>query len=256
MKPRTYVMRPVPHAERIMSAAHVVKFDRDEGVKFYRMECEVKVEEYLKLGDVGETLGDWFDHTDDFIVRIRAPKGLQVVEPPKGFIGLLRGGYPPVELVVLGSAGAESLAEFQEWAISQLNTAQMGPAQVPEKIEDVEVATPFGSTFRMELFVRSRSPRNLSANSVPYNWLLYFAEEGPQKVMIGYVIPDARYEQFSRALQQSLETLALSSKFSDSLARTKGEMFVKKEKERIIKVIVQFEESEKGWTGRYAGGPR
>jgi hypothetical protein len=169
---------------------------------------------------IDSALGDRFDHIEDFTVSIRVPKGVQALEPPQDFLGLLQGGSPPLEVIIFGSTGQETLAEFQQVAVGKLNQAQKGPGQAAQPLPDQTVTTLYGNQLQMKLLgansQRNLAPAGAAANSVPYFWHMYFAEEGSQKVMIAFLTPEAKFAEYQEAINLSLQTLALASKFSQA----------------------------------------
>jgi hypothetical protein len=164
-------------------------------------------------------LGDPFTSGDP--IWFRPPKTVQLVQqpddPPK-FTALFQGGTPMVEVILYHSAGGESMPDFENAAMAVLNGAQKGPGGQLQRMDQATVTSMHdNSSITFNLF-SAQAPRQLGGadgqpgQAVACNWLVYFTEEPPQKIMVAYIIPDSLYEQISSELQKSLEGLALGTK--------------------------------------------
>ena len=79
----------------------------------YTTRMKRTLENWQKKMDIASTLGERFDRTEDFIVSIMALKGLQTAEAPPEFLGLLRGGDPPVEASCGNPRRSETTWQYQ-----------------------------------------------------------------------------------------------------------------------------------------------
>ncbi len=177
-----------------------------------------------KIAELNRLLGPAFESPNtEFPLWFRPPKPTELrglpAELETVFIGLFQGNEASgnlIEVVIMGSAGTESLQEFEQKSFAALNTAQRGPGIASSKQESADVACMHGGNTLYEVFSvggeRAVASQTGQAANAGYQWVFYFTEEPPQKVLIAFIIPDAQYESFTNALVKSLESLALSSK--------------------------------------------
>jgi hypothetical protein len=167
-------------------------------------------------------LGLAFDAAGDFSVWFRPPNPTSLVATPEQFLALFQGSDPNgpiIEVILMGSGGAESLAEFQANALNALKATQKYPAQDPDKIQEPQSFTSMhdNSVLTFDLY-QSAGKRQIqaagaaAASPLDYQWLIYFGEEQPQKIMVCFIIPDSKYSEFQKALTTCMESLALGSK--------------------------------------------
>ena len=98
---------------------------------------------FEKRAERERLLGVYFQPAGDFSMWIRPPNPTSIVATPdkfaEQFIVWFQGsdpGGPLIEVILKGSAGAESLAEFQQTAFKSLRDAAKFPPQEPDRIPD------------------------------------------------------------------------------------------------------------------------
>ena len=170
------------------------------------------IRNWERLQELDNLLGGALENSE-FGLFIRPPKAAVPVPAPAGFLGLMQGGEPQMEVVVIGSNSTESLAEFQAAAVGTLEGAQKGPGKQMERLEPVVVNFLFGSGGQTQ-FERMyfRGPRPGGNPPADYHWIVCFTEDVSQKVMVAFVIPDAKYADYGPAVDMSLRTLALGAR--------------------------------------------
>jgi hypothetical protein len=185
----------------------------------YSTKMRTTMKNWERDEELRRLLGDPFSTGDP--IWFRPPKTVQLVQqpddPPK-FSALFQGGTPMVEVVLYHSQGGESMPEFETAGLALLNSTQKGPGGQLQRMDPASVTSMHdNSTMTFNLF-SAQAPRQFAGadgqpgQPVACNWLVYFTEEPPQKIMIAYIIPDSLYEQISSELQKSLEGLALGAK--------------------------------------------
>jgi hypothetical protein len=184
---------------------------------------------FEKRAERERVLGVAFDPAE-FTMWFRPPKPTLQVQTPEPFLSLFQGsdaGGPLVEVVLMGSTGAESLAEFQQNAFTALKAALKFPDQDPDRIPDPQSFTSMHDnsvmTFELHQGAGKRQIQPAgggAANALDYQWLIYFGEEQTQKLMVCFIIPDSKYIEFQKALPPSMESIAFASKVP--IARQSG----------------------------------
>jgi hypothetical protein len=173
-------------------------------------------------------LGPAFDGTAEFPMWIRPPKATALRALPPEAEGVLtalfqgnEGTSPLIELAVIGSAGPESLSEFQQKAFADLNKAGKVPGIELKRQDPATVPCMHGGETAFEVF-SGGAARQTAASGPPtnYQWVCYFSEDANQKVLLTFIVPDAVYSAFADPMTRCLESLALGSKVA--AARTGG----------------------------------
>lgn len=181
---------------------------------------------FEKRAERERLLGVAFQPAGDFSMWIRPPNPTIKVATPDQFfdqfIVWFQGsdpGGPLIEVILKGSAGAESLAEFQQNAFTALKAAQKFPAQDPDRIPDPQSFTSMhdNSVMSFELH-QGTGKRQVAAaggaagNPIDYQWLIYLGEDQAQKVMVCFIIPDTKYIEFQKALTTCMESFAFAGR--------------------------------------------
>jgi len=172
-------------------------------------------------------LGEAFQPVGEFQMWIRPPNPTTRVAIPEAlldqFVTWFQGsdpGGPLIEVIIKGSGGSESIAEFQTAAYAALKAAEKFPLQDPEKVPDPQSFTSMhdnrAMTFDLYQGTGKRQTQGAAA-PVDYQWLIYFGEEQTQKIMVCFVIPDSKYSDFQKALTTCMESLALAGKVALAL---------------------------------------
>lgn len=177
---------------------------------------------FEKRAELDRLLGVEFPAAGEFSMWIRPPKPTSLVQTPEQFLALFQGsdlGGPLIEVIIMGSAGVESLGDFQQNAFNALKGAQKFPQQDPERIKDPQSFTSMHdrSAMSFDLYQGAgkrqiQAAGGAAANPIDYQWLIYFGEEQTQKIMVCFIIPDSKYIEFQNALTKCMESLALSGK--------------------------------------------
>ncbi len=159
-----------------------------------------------------------------WIRPIKPTDPVQVPEERKDLVAWFQDAGAQLEVIVMGSAGPESLLEFQRVAIGNVNTAHLGPTGdqlTPLPPESTNAV--YGGQASFERFSGETS-RQVGQNAQPvaYNWQYYFAEDGSQKVMIVFVVPQSRFAELQKAMDLSASTLALGSNLAKAEASGLG----------------------------------
>jgi hypothetical protein len=175
---------------------------------------------YAKRAERERMLGPAIQPEGDFAMSIRPPNPTTLVQTPPPFLLWFQttdATQPLVELLIMGSGGMESLAEFQQTAFNALKAAAKFPPQDPDRIDPLEVTSMHdNSKMTFEQF-QGAGNRQLQQGAAPvgYQWFIFFGEDQSQKIMLCYIIPDSKYPDFYRdELRLSLESLALATKVS------------------------------------------
>lgn len=177
---------------------------------------------FEKRAERDRLLGVVFHPPGEFSMWIRPPNPTSIVETPEQFLAWFQGsdaGGPLIEVILMGSRGAETLAEFQTNAYTALKAAQKFPPQDPEKVQEPQTFTSMhdNSVMTFDLY-QGAGQRQIpaaggaAANPIAYQWLVYFGEEQAQKIMVCFIIPDSKYSDFQKALTTCMESLALAGK--------------------------------------------
>jgi hypothetical protein len=187
----------------------------------YTKVMEAGFKDFEKRAERERLLGQFFQPAGEFSMWIRPPNPTTLVATPEQFadqfIAWFQGGDPGgplIEVLLKGSGGAESMAEFQTAAFNSLKAAQKFPPQDPEKTQEPQTITSMHDNTTMTFDLYHGAGKSAGTN-VDCQWLLYFGEEQSQKIMVCFIIPDAKYVpggDFLKAMTMSLESLALASK--------------------------------------------
>jgi hypothetical protein len=188
---------------------------------WYTQKMERGFATYAIRKELDDLLGPNFQPAVEFPVifrpiKVTEPKG--VPEDRKDLLAWCQGGDPLVELIVMGSAGNESLAEFRRVAFEALQAKHGGPApadfaEQPAQEDD----SLYGGKITFEFFSIQTQRQVAGAQGAPpqavaYNWLVYFTEDGQQKVMLAYVVPDSKYAELYPAVSRSRQSLAIGAR--------------------------------------------
>ena len=172
-------------------------------------------------------LGEAFQPAGDFPMWIRPPKPTSLVATPDQFadqfIAWFQGadaGGPLIEVILKGSAGAETLAEFQQGAFNALRAASKFPPQDPERSQEPPEITSMHDNAKMPFdLYQGVGQRQVpgaggaAGKAAEYQWLIFVGEEQTQKILICFIVPTEKYVEFYRGpLTRCLESLALGGK--------------------------------------------
>jgi hypothetical protein len=143
---------------------------------------------------------------------VETPPELAADTPPK-CLWVFQGDTPPLEVIVAGSSGDQSLPQFQAEALAKLNATGKGPGDAAQKGDNQTIDNMYYGPMTMELY-SAQAPRTLSQGAQPvvYDWFIYFFEDAPHKVMVAFIIPDAKYADYTLPMVTSLGTLAVGAK--------------------------------------------
>jgi hypothetical protein len=182
-----------------------------------RMMNEMKVFELRAQYD--QYLGDPFQPPGDFPVWIRPPKVTTLRALPKELEGVLLGlfqgneaGGNLIEFVIIGSVGDETLTDFVQKSMEAMNKAGKGPGAELSKRDPATVPCMHGGETSFDVYSGGATRQLPGAAPANYQWVYYFTEEGRQKILLAFVIPDENYTAMTNPMVKSLESLALSSK--------------------------------------------
>ena len=195
------------------------------------------VKSFEKRAQRERLLGPSFDPAGDFQMWFRPPLPTTLVATPEAvadqFVVWFQGSEPSgplIQVLIKGSAGTETLAEFQANAYNSLKAASKFPPQDPEKVQDPQTIYSMHDnslmTFELYHVIGNHSippTPGAAPTAVSCHWLIYFAEDQTQKIMVCYIIPDSKYipeSDLLAAMTMSLESLALASKVP--IARQSG----------------------------------
>jgi hypothetical protein len=190
----------------------------------YTQRMRSQMDRFEREAEYDRVLGPAFEGTAEFPMWVRPPKLTELRALPAELEGVFlalfqsQGTGPLIEFIVIGSAGPESLNEFEQKAFASLNKGGKGPGGELKRQEPVAVACLHGGETTFDLY-SGGAARQLAgaATATNYQWVCYFAEEGSQvnqKVMLAFIVPDDQYTAFSGAMVKCLESLALSGKVS------------------------------------------
>ena len=177
---------------------------------------------FEKRAERERMLGLAFQPAGDFPMWIRPPNPTILVATPDQFadqfIAWFQGsdpGAPVIEVILKGSAGAESLTDFQQNAYNALKAAQKFPAQDPERIDPQSFASMHDNSVMAFEQYQAGGKRQVqgAASTVDYQWFIFFGEEQTQKIMVCFIVPESKYVEFYRGpLTKCMESLAMGAK--------------------------------------------
>jgi hypothetical protein len=187
----------------------------------YTQRMRAQVERFEREAEYNRVLGPAFEGTAEFPMWVRPPQATEYRATPKELEGLCLGLFqgnlgsgPLIELVIMGSMGSESLGEFQQKSFGDLNKAGKGLGSELKRQEPASVSCLHGGQTTFEVFSDGAARQLPTGGPTNYQWVCYFAEEGTQKVMLGFIVPDSDYTAFADPMVKCLESLALSGKVS------------------------------------------
>jgi hypothetical protein len=188
----------------------------------YTARMQQRMSRFEKDAEYDRLLGDPFDGTADFAIWVRPPKATTrralPAELEGAAIGLFQGTEGTsalIEVIITGSAGPESLGDFEQKSFAALNKAGKGPSSELKRQDPAEVPCMHGGTTAFEVYSGGAARQVAGAAAATnYQWVCYFAEEGAQKIMVAFIVPDDIYTAFSPAMIKCLESLALAGKVS------------------------------------------
>lgn len=186
----------------------------------YTKNMEEGFKTYESRAELGRLLGDAYSPPGEFQMQIRPPKPagpVQVPEDRKDLVAWFQGGDPILDLVVMGSSGPESLQEFRRVALGNLQAKHAAPAPTDyadrePQIDDSLYPTGGKLTFEFCLIESNRQIAAAPAPAVAYDWIIYFTEEGQQKVMLAYIVHAQKYPELFPAIERSRQSLLLGGK--------------------------------------------
>jgi hypothetical protein len=188
----------------------------------YTNVMRAQMSRFARDAEYDRLLGPAFELGGEFPVWVRPPLPTSLRALPADlegvFLGLFQGnqgGGPLIEVVLMGGAAVDTTSEFQQKAFAALATAGKGPGGDLTKQEPATVTCMHGGTSQFEVF-SGGAKRTLPGSAAPvdYQWVCYFTEEGTQKLMLAFIIPDADYSNFGNAMVKCLESVALAGKVS------------------------------------------
>lgn len=163
-------------------------------------------------------LGPAFEQGGEFPMWIRPPKATTLRALPKELEGVALGLFQSdgsaalIEFVAMGSSGTETLGDFEQKSFAAMEKGGKGPGVELNRQAAAAIRTMHGSDMSFDVFSNGAARQAGSGTPVNYQWVYYFTEEGSQKVMLAFIIPDSSYATFSETMVKCLESLALGSK--------------------------------------------
>jgi hypothetical protein len=193
----------------------------------YTQRMQAQMARFERDAEYDRVLDVPFESVPEFPMWIRPPKPTErrKLDDLEGvFLGLFQGTHPGgalIEVLVMGSAGSETMSEFEQKAFEALNKANKGSGGELKRQDPASVNCMHGGQTSFEVY-SGGGARQFQGAATPtnYQWVCYFAEEGTQKVMIAFIVPDNDYTAFADAMVKCLESLALGSKVSAARSGT------------------------------------
>lgn len=182
----------------------------------YTEQMEVTTKNYAAIQRLNAMLGDGVTASESAFY-IRPPKPAVSVAPSQGIAVQFEGGTGEglMEVIVVMSNAGETVAEFMGQALATLNTIGKGPGNAQIASLQRQLDSHYGGIISFELR-QAAANRQIGQATISTEWQIYFTDEATQKVMIAYLFAASKHAEVGDAIDASLSSVALASKFSQA----------------------------------------